>query len=207
MILAVFLIIFIVLCLSLLITFVFYVLEPSVTQKNKISDNLLVNLKSASDFYTEQKRKLPVSAKKAYVLKQNKREIYNQPIDFNSQYTCAMVKSIYFSEPDYKFVCIGLGDCVKVCEQKAIAINEHTAKVSSSCCGCGKCAYVCPQKIIKMVPVNASDLTALVKPDSDFAKVIEANNIEKNIEWKPKKYFKLWAYCYKIYKIIKVNFN
>jgi len=85
MILAIFLLIFIVLALSLLISFIFYVLEPSVTQKSNISGNLLVELNEASNFYTEQKRKMPVSAKKAFVLKQNKKEIYNQAIDFNGQ--------------------------------------------------------------------------------------------------------------------------
>ncbi len=206
MILAIFLLIFIILVLSLLISFIFYVLEPSVTQKNNISGNLLVSLSDASDFYTEQKRKMPVSSKKAFVLKQNKKDIHTQAIDFNGQYTCAMVKSIYFTDPAYNFVCIGLGDCVRVCEQKAIVIKDHTAQVSQICCGCGKCTLVCPQKIIKMLPPKTTDLSNIVKPDSELAKVIDFNQIEKNIEWKPKKYFKLWAYCYKIYKIVKNTF-
>ena len=206
MILAIFLLIFIVLALSLLISFIFYVLEPSVTQKSNISGNLLVELNEASNFYTEQKRKMPVSAKKAFVLKQNKKEIYNQAIDFNGQYTCSMVKSIYFTDPAYNFVCIGLGDCARVCEQKAIVIKDHTAEVSQICCGCGKCTLVCPQKIIKMIPSRVTDLSAVIKPESEVAKVIDLNQIDKNVEWKQKKYFKLWAYCYKIYKIVKNNF-
>lgn len=207
MILSIFLLIFIVLVLALLISFVFYVLEPSINEKNNNFENLLVSLNDASDFYAEQKRKIIVSDKKAVVLKQNKKQIRNQPIDFNRQYTCAMVKSIYFTDPGYKFVCLGLGDCVQVCEQKAIVMNDHVAEVTQSCCGCGKCSLVCPQKIIKMVPKNLTDLGRGIKAGSELEKEFEDNLIEKNIERKTKKYFKLWAYCYKIYKIIKVNFN
>ena len=207
MILAIILLIFILLSLALLIAFVFYVLEPSVTVKNKIFDNLLVNLKDASDFYTEQKKKIEVSDKKAFVLKQNKKDIHTQSIDFNSQYTCAMLKSIYFTAEEYNYVCIGLGDCQKVCEQKAIVIEDGVAKVSEICCGCEKCVMVCPQKIIKMVPVTAKNLDEVVGDNEEKINIINRNNIDKNIEWNQKKYFKLWAYCYKIYKIIKVNFN
>ena len=49
--------------------------------------------------------------------------------------------------------CIGLGDCVAACPQKAIVIKDGIAKViSSRCYGCGLCMSICPHGVIRIMP-------------------------------------------------------
>ncbi|MBQ0018230.1 MAG: RnfABCDGE type electron transport complex subunit B [Clostridiales bacterium] len=60
----------------------------------------------------------------------------------------------WFSTPNAcMFGCIGLGDCVNVCEFQGIGIVDGVARVNrNNCVACGMCANVCPQQIIKLVP-------------------------------------------------------
>ena len=49
--------------------------------------------------------------------------------------------------------CLGLGECVSVCEFDAIHIVDGIAKVDrTKCVGCGKCASVCPPHLIEIIP-------------------------------------------------------
>jgi len=63
----------------------------------------------------------------------------------------------WFSTPNAcMFGCIGLGDCVNVCEFEGIGIVDGVAKVNrTNCVACGMCANVCPQKIIDIVPIKS----------------------------------------------------
>ncbi len=46
--------------------------------------------------------------------------------------------------------CIGCQKCIKVCEQKAITVENFLARIDpEKCNGCGKCVEVCPRGIIK----------------------------------------------------------
>lgn len=72
--------------------------------------------------------------------------------------------------------CIGFGDCIIVCKQKAISIKNETASISDMCCGCGKCVEVCPINIISLVEKNTTSIH------------------------KSTKGFKFWSKCYKIIK-------
>ena len=60
----------------------------------------------------------------------------------------------WFSTPNAcMYGCIGLGDCVNVCEFDAIGIVDGVARVNrDNCVACGMCANTCPQSIIKLVP-------------------------------------------------------
>lgn len=55
------------------------------------------------------------------------------------------------------FACLGLGDCVKVCPQDAISLDQEK-KVAvvdwEKCTGCGLCVAECPQNIIELVPAD-----------------------------------------------------
>lgn len=47
--------------------------------------------------------------------------------------------------------CVGCGDCVAYCAQKAIALVEEKARIDSKkCVGCGECIIVCPNQAIQI---------------------------------------------------------
>lgn len=49
--------------------------------------------------------------------------------------------------------CLGYGDCVAVCPQKAICIVEGVAVVNESeCIGCGLCVKTCPNNLVVLRP-------------------------------------------------------
>ena len=54
--------------------------------------------------------------------------------------------------------CLGLGSCIKVCDQNAIYIENGIAKISpEKCVACGKCANICPRKLIELIPANEGE--------------------------------------------------
>lgn len=55
------------------------------------------------------------------------------------------------------FGCLGLGDCVNVCEYGAISVKNGVAVVDESICGgCGLCAKTCPKQVISIVNAKKS---------------------------------------------------
>ena len=51
--------------------------------------------------------------------------------------------------------CLGYGNCMNVCSNNAIRIENGIAVVDlDKCGGCGECAEACPKKLIKIVPKN-----------------------------------------------------
>lgn len=53
------------------------------------------------------------------------------------------------------YACLGLGDCIRVCPQNAISIDEekHIVVIDrEKCNGCGLCILECPQNLIELVP-------------------------------------------------------
>lgn len=94
---------------------------------------------------------------------------------YKGEKNCNLFHEIYTSEYNNPKICIGFGDCSKVCPQEAITILNNKAVISSFCNGCGKCVEVCPEKIINLVP-----------------------RIKKSEE-EDVKGFKFWDACYKLF--------
>lgn len=47
--------------------------------------------------------------------------------------------------------CIGCGDCISHCSQKALSLQEQKAKLDAQkCIGCGECILICPQSAIQI---------------------------------------------------------
>lgn len=79
----------------------------------------------------------------------------SKKFDFSGVETCSAVKRFYGGDGLCAYGCIGLGDCIKVCEENAIKIKDGIADIDkSSCLSCGKCAKVCPNGLISLKPIS-----------------------------------------------------
>jgi Na+-translocating ferredoxin:NAD+ oxidoreductase RNF subunit RnfB len=71
--------------------------------------------------------------------------------------------------------CLGLGDCVEVCDYQALRIEEGLAVVDyDRCVGCRACAKVCPRNIISLVPFKANRMLVVACSNQDFANDVKA---------------------------------
>ena len=64
--------------------------------------------------------------------------------------TCAAADLVANGFKGCSYGCLGLGDCVKVCEFDAIHVNEKGIAVvdEEKCVSCKKCVTACPRDII-----------------------------------------------------------
>jgi len=158
MILTIILFILITILLALLIMFLFYILFPAIKEQTKVYDDPILSGEEVNYRDSETHEKVPVSDEKAIILCNCKKDFAIQKVNFNSEYTCRMVNSVYGTGTDCKYACIGLGDCVRKCPQSAIIIENKTAVITNLCIGCGKCIDACPLKIIKLVPKDTKSI-------------------------------------------------
>lgn len=70
--------------------------------------------------------------------------------------------------------CLGLGDCVVVCDYDAIHIIDGVAVIDYvKCIGCGACVKACPRNIISQVPFKADRILAVQCANKDFGKEVQ----------------------------------
>lgn len=70
--------------------------------------------------------------------------------------------------------CLGLGDCVSVCDYDAIHMVDGLATVDYiRCTGCKQCAMACPRNIITMVPFKRSEMLVVACSNQDFGKEVQ----------------------------------
>ena len=56
-------------------------------------------------------------------------------------------------------LCIGCGQCIKICAHDAPVITDHKASINhKKCVGCGRCIGVCPKDAIKASMDEANDI-------------------------------------------------
>ena len=200
MILPIILFIVIILAIAMLVMFSVYILLPSINIQEENSDDPVIPQNSKQSIFTIQK--IQKTELKAVVLCSCKKSLNLKHSNFNESNTCFMVKNSMGTGYDCPFACIGLGDCMKVCPQTAIIIENNTALVTDNCCGCGKCAEVCPQKLIKLIPALQKTIVLCNNDNQEYTSCSEIQK-EKNIERIEKKDFKIYSKCYKIIKNIK----
>ena len=71
--------------------------------------------------------------------------------------------------------CVGLGDCVEVCEYDAIDVVEGLAIVDyEKCIGDGACAKICPRKIITMEPFRSERMLSVACSNRDSGRDVKA---------------------------------
>lgn len=86
--------------------------------------------------------------------------------DYHGPKTCVAVELYYSGDKACTFACHGYGDCVKVCPQNAIHVENGVARVDyQKCIGCGICVRECPGHIIKLVPDTAKVVVACSNHD------------------------------------------
>lgn len=72
---------------------------------------------------------------------------------YDGAVSCAVASSLYGGDTDCSYGCLGLGDCVKVCNFDAIFINPETKLaevIEDKCTACGACVKACPKFIIEL---------------------------------------------------------
>lgn len=71
--------------------------------------------------------------------------------DYQGFESCSACNLYYSGDGNCSYGCLGLGDCIKVCEYGAISIVDGIATIDNNkCVGCGLCTNVCPKGIIGM---------------------------------------------------------
>ncbi len=77
-------------------------------------------------------------------------------MDYEGIESCAAAKLLFGGSGACIYGCAGLGDCVKVCPEKAIYLVGGIARVDTGLCtGCGLCAKTCPNGVIAVRPASA----------------------------------------------------
>ena len=69
---------------------------------------------------------------------------------------CAAARLLFGGPGTCTYGCLGLGDCVAVCPNRAIQVVNGVARVDPQrCVGCGLCVQACPNQVIALIPAGA----------------------------------------------------
>ena len=90
--------------------------------------------------------------------------------DFQGHRACHTAKLAYSGDKLCTFACLGYGDCVKVCPEGAIHLEDGVARIDpKKCIGCGICTRTCPNSVIHLI----RDTSRVVVECSSHAKGAE----------------------------------
>ena len=88
----------------------------------------------------------------AYVACNGTCDVVEKKYNYQGHKTCRTANMAYSGDRFCNFACLGYGDCVAVCPEKAISIENGVAKVNPrKCIGCGICVRQCPNEIIHLI--------------------------------------------------------
>jgi Na+-translocating ferredoxin:NAD+ oxidoreductase RNF subunit RnfB len=72
--------------------------------------------------------------------------------DYTGPKSCVAANLSYNGDKLCTSACLGYGDCVAVCPQAAITVDDGVAHIDpTKCIGCGICVRTCPNNIIKLI--------------------------------------------------------
>ncbi|MBO5846401.1 MAG: Fe-S cluster domain-containing protein [Bacteroidales bacterium] len=72
---------------------------------------------------------------------------------YDSASSCAVAAALYGGETACSYGCLGMGDCVDVCQFGALAINPETGLPEineEKCTACGACVKACPKMLLEL---------------------------------------------------------
>lgn len=74
-------------------------------------------------------------------------------VHYDGMHDCAFASSLFSGESGCTFGCVGLGNCVRVCQFGALSLNEETGLPQvdeSKCVACGACVKECPRGLFEL---------------------------------------------------------
>jgi len=92
-------------------------------------------------------------------------EFRNRTNIYDGASNCTIASKLYAGDTDCAWGCLGMGDCVDVCNFDAIHINPLTLlpEVSQEkCTACNSCVVACPKDIIELRPAGKKNMRIFV---------------------------------------------
>lgn len=174
-------------------------LIPSIKSENITNEDNLFSKEEITVITGEPEFKQNQTGLKAFVLCSSKRTFSDKRVNYKGKKDCSLFKSIYSTEYDCVWSCIGFGNCVDACPRQAIFIENNTAVVERSLCnGCGLCVSSCPKHLIELIPESTISCEHCKAEPSEkntcsmYCKEIKNDNSNK-------KNYEFWKKCYKIF--------
>jgi electron transport complex protein RnfB len=96
----------------------------------------------------------------AHVFCQGTLQNTRKRFDYAGTIGCAAAHGLFSGPNSCTYGCMGFGDCVSVCQYKALYIADGIAHVDSSrCTACGMCVTTCPKELIQIIPKHLNAYT------------------------------------------------
>jgi len=86
-------------------------------------------------------------------------------MNYDGAQNCVVAHSLFSGESGCPSGCVGLGDCVKVCQFDALYMDEQTGlpKVDEEkCVACGACVKTCPRRLYELRPKGPNGIRVYV---------------------------------------------